>query len=135
MVLVHYHYHWSLNLLYNRNATIEIYADVSRNIMTTSMNETNTLLYKNIPLTLYSKGLNFLVCERWVGVGDRLLHIDPKFFFDHSSTSSTFCWAAQPWVLRAANWNCSHASIFSPTATRIPNRTPTDSSRLRHLVI
>ena len=48
----------------------------------TNFNErTNTLLYKNIPLTLYSKRLMLVVCERWVGDGDRLLHIDPKFFW------------------------------------------------------
>ena len=49
---------------------------------------TNTLLYKNIPLTLYSrkgcervaKGLMLVMRERWVGDGDRLQHIDPKFF-------------------------------------------------------
>ena len=39
-----------------------IHADVSRNIMTRFNEQTNTLLYKNIPLTLYSrKG-----CERVV---------------------------------------------------------------------
>ena len=45
----------------------------------TNFNErTKTLLYKDIPLTIYSKGLMLVVCERWVEDGDR--HIDPKFF-------------------------------------------------------
>ena len=73
----------------------------------------------------------FFVCERWVRDGDRLLHIDPKFFFDHSSTSSSFCWAAQPWVLRAASpqsASCSHASILSPTATAGSTTTNENSS-------
>ena len=69
----------------NKDADILLYthihADVSRSIRTISMNETNTLLYNNIPLTLYSKGLMFLVCERWVGDGGRLIHIDPKFLW------------------------------------------------------
>ena len=51
--------------------------------MTNFDERTNTLLYKNIPLTLYSKGLMLVVCERWVGDGDRLLHIDPKFFWPY----------------------------------------------------
>ena len=46
----------------------------------TNFNErTNTLLYKNIiSHTLFSKGLMLVVYERWVGDGDRLLHIDPQ---------------------------------------------------------
>ena len=35
---------------------------------------------------MFSKGLMFLVCERWVGDGDRLLHIDSSSS-GHSSTS------------------------------------------------
>ena len=52
--------------LLQRKLYTHIHVDVSRNIITTSMNErTNTLLYKkNIPLTLYSQK----VCER-VDVG------------------------------------------------------------------
>ena len=76
------------------------YINISGNIVNNNddFNErTNTLLYKNIPLTLYSKGLVLVVCERWVGDGDRLLHIDPKFFW-LSSTSSHPGWATQPWV-------------------------------------
>ena len=40
------------------------------------MNErTNTLLYKKyISHTLFLKGLMLVVCERWAGDGDRLLH-------------------------------------------------------------
>ena len=46
-----------------------------------------------------AKGLMLVMCERWVGDWDRLLHDDPKFS-DHRSTSSSFCWAAQPRSLR-----------------------------------
>ena len=58
---------------------------------------TNTLLYKNISHTLFSKVLMLVVCERWVGDGDRLLHIDPSSS-DHSSTSFSSWLSAQPWV-------------------------------------
>ena len=36
------------------------------------------------------------MCERWVGDGDRLQHIDPQVPLYYSSTSSFFCCAAQP---------------------------------------
>ena len=49
--------------------------------MTTSMNERTHFFIKIISLTLFSKGLMLVVCDRWVGDGDSLLHID------HSSTS------------------------------------------------
>ena len=41
----------------------------------------------NFILERVAKGLMLVVCERWVRDGDRLLHINPKLFFDHSSTS------------------------------------------------
>ena len=50
------------------------------------MNErTRFFIKKYISHTLFSKGLMFLVCERWVGDADRLLHNDPNSS-DHSST-------------------------------------------------
>ena len=53
----------------------------------TNFNErTNTHLYKIISHTLFSKGLMLVVCEIWVGDGDRVLHIDPSSS-GHSSTS------------------------------------------------
>ena len=53
------------------------------------MKNEHTSLEKNIPLTLYSRkgykrvaeGLMLVMCERWVGDGERLLHIDPKFLW------------------------------------------------------
>ena len=101
----------------------------------TNFNErTNTLLYKNISLTLYSKGLMLVVCERWVGDGDRLLHIDPKFFFDHSSTSfSSWLGLLNRGSLRTTSPQS--ASWFSrwhlvPQLTPTPTGTATDPSRL-----
>ena len=63
--------------------------NISRNIVNNNddFNERkNTLLHKNISHTLFSKVLRLVVCERWVGDGDRLLHFDPSSS-DHSSTS------------------------------------------------
>ena len=42
-----------------------------------------------------AKGLMLVMCERWVGNGTDC-HILTQSSFDHSSTSSSFCWAAQP---------------------------------------
>ena len=82
---------------------------------------TNSLLYKNISLTLYSqKGWCSVVCERWVGDGDRLLHIDPSSS-DHSSTSSSSwlgllnCGSLRAQSLLSAAG--SHAGILSPTGS------------------
>ena len=67
-------------MLYSR------YTNISRtqsNIMTNLKERTNTLLYKNISLTLYSwKGDAGCVWETRTDC-----YIDPQFFFDHSSTS------------------------------------------------
>ena len=63
----------------------------------------NTLLKKNIPLTLYSrKGCERVVCERWVGDGTDCSILTPSSS-DYSSTSFSFCWAAQSGVLRATS--------------------------------
>ena len=61
------------------------FVDVSRNIMKTSMNE-RTHFFRKIYLSHFilervAQGLMLVVCERWVGDGDRLPHIDPKFFW------------------------------------------------------
>ena len=54
--------------IHNTAARIHItYTNISGNIVNNHDNfneRTNTLLYKNIPLTLYSKPLMLVVCER-----------------------------------------------------------------------
>ena len=54
----------------------------------TNFNErTNKVLYKKYNLSHFIlERVMLLVCERWVGDGDRLVHIDPSSS-DHSSTS------------------------------------------------
>ena len=54
--------------------------------MTTSMNEQIHFLLKICLSHFIFERVLFLVCERWVGDGDRLLHTDTSSS-DHSSTS------------------------------------------------
>ena len=61
-----------------------IHADVSRNIMT-NFKEQRTDFFIKIYLSHFilervAKGLMLVMCEWWVGDGDRLPLIDPKFF-------------------------------------------------------
>ena len=96
----------------------------------TNFNErTNTLLYKNIPLTLYPrKGWCFLCVRDELETGTNF-YIDRKFFFDHSNTSFSSwlgCSTVGNWGPQALSLQAdSHAGILSPT----------DSSRPGHLVI
>ena len=89
--------------------------------MTNFKERTNTLLYNNIPLTLYSKGLMLVVCEMGVGDGDRLLHIDPTVLLNIAALLSHSGWAAQPWVLEVPSPQSGagsySAGILSSTAT------------------
>ena len=76
---------------------------------------TNTLLYKNIPLTLYSrngcervvKGLMLVMCERWVGDGHRLLYIDPQFFWRIAALLPHFagCSTVGHWGPKPSVWS------------------------------
>ena len=54
----------------------------------------------------------FLVCERWVGDGDRLLFW-PKVLLTIAALLPHLGWVAQPWVTAS----CSHAGILSPTGS------------------
>ena len=68
-------------------------------------NDERTDFFRKIYLSHFilervAKGLMFFMCERWVGDGTDCPILTPSSS-DHSSTSSSFCWAAQPWVLRA----------------------------------
>ena len=64
--------------------------------------ERNTVLLKNIPLTLYSKwlrkGYERLICERWVGDWTNCNILTPSSFV-FSSTSFSFCW-----LLNRGSW-------------------------------
>ena len=56
--------------------------------------------------TLFSKGLILVMCERWVGDGTDVNILTPSSS-DDSSTSSSFCWAAQPgsWGPKPSVWS------------------------------
>ena len=100
------------------------------------MNERTHFFIKNIPLTLYSRKGMFLVCERWVGDGDRLPHIDPKLFFRipagllnrGSLRAQALCLEL---VLTPLASYLQLKLELTPTATG----SRTDPSRLWHLVI
>ena len=78
---------------------IQIYVEIWSNIMTNFNERMNILLYENISLTLYSrKGLMLVVCERWVGGGDRLLFWPKVLLSTITALLSHSGWAAQPWV-------------------------------------
>ena len=74
-----------------------------------------------------------VVCERWVGDVDRLLHIDPKVLLTIAALLSLSSWAAQPWVTESPI-PLSGAGFHS-AGTLSPTGTGTDSSRRWHLVI
>ena len=64
------------------------------------------------------KGCESAVCERWVGDGTDCNILTPSSS-DYSSTSFSFCWAAQPGILRAQALSGSWFSL-PRTATRTP---------------
>ena len=72
-----------------------------------------------------------VVCERWVRDGDRLLHIDPKFFWPWQHFFLILAWVAQPWVTEGRKALSPQAVL---TLTSCPWLTPTptgtDSDRL-----
>ena len=65
---------------------------------------------EHTPLEKYTervaKGLMLVMCERWVGDGTDCYILTPSSS-DHSSTSSSFCWAAQPgfWGHKPSVWH------------------------------
>ena len=71
---------------------------------------------ENIPLTLYSKwlrkGYERVMCDRWVGDWTNWNILTPSSFV-FSSTSFSFCWAAQSGVLRAHSPLLGAGSLYS----------------------
>ena len=118
--------------------SIHIHAETYSPIMT---NE-HTSLEKYTSHTLFSKGLRNgcerVVCKRWVGDWTDCNILTPSSSV-FSSTSFSFCWAAQPGVLRAQAlcWelvlttsNCNSNSTNWPQLTRgAPRRLHLDWSR------
>ena len=82
----------------------------------------------------------FLVCERWVGGGDRLLHIDPKFFWPYQHFFLILAGLLNRGSLRAQSPMSAAGSQFHILFPTDSNSnwnwlTATDSSRLWQLVI
>ena len=89
----------------------------------TNFNEwTNTLLYKKYSSdTFFSKGLMLVVCERWVGDGDRLLHTDPSSSDQSNTSFSSWLGLLNRGSLRAQ-------SSLSAVGSRFGILSPTDSN-------
>ena len=91
----------NLYLLHSCNTytTIHIYMRKQN-----QQNDERTHFFRKIYLTLYSKGLRKgcerVMCERWVGDWTDCNILTPSSSV-FNSTSFSFCWAAQPGVLRA----------------------------------
>ena len=89
----------------------------------------NTLLYKNIPLTLYSKGLMLVVVSwRWRQTATYW----PKVLLTIAALLSHLGWAAQPWITEGpsplSGAGSHSASILSPTATGTDSLKPSVAS-------
>ena len=82
------------------------------------MNE-HTSLEKHTSHTLFSKGLMLVVCERWVGDGTDCNILTPSSF-DYSSTSFSFCWAAQSGVTEGRKPSFWSWFSLPRTATQTP---------------
>ena len=96
----------------------------------TNFNERmNTLLYKNISLTLYSRKGDVSCVWEVSGDKDGLLFW-PKFFLAHSRNSfSSWLGVAQPWV------TVDRKALSQQPGSQFGILSPTDSNRLGHLVI
>ena len=86
--------------IYNYAIHIQIYAEAKSKInIRTSMNERTHFLIKMYPshfiLERVAKGLTLVMCERWVGDGDRL---SPKVLLTMAALLSLPVWVVQPWV-------------------------------------
>ena len=117
-------------------AVIQLYTYTCGNIVNTIMTNEHTSLEKYTPLTLYPKwlrkGYERFMCERWVGDWTNCNILTPSSFV-FSSTSFSFCWAAQSGVLRTHSpllGAGSLYSILSPT-----NGLQTNWTCLSHWVI
>ena len=86
------------------------------------MNE-QTFLYKKIYLSHFIRKDWCCLCVRGELETETDCYILTQSSSDHSSTSSSFCWAAQPWVTEGpsplSRAGSHSASMLSPTATAI----------------
>ena len=86
---------WLIGMLYS-HIYIQIYRNIIKHNLRTSMNERTHFFIKNISLTLYSRK-DDVVCERWAGNRDRLLYW-PKVLLTIAALLSHPGWAAQPCI-------------------------------------
>ena len=97
--------------------------------MTNFNEQTNTLLYKNIiSHTLFLKGWCLLCVRDELETGTDC-YIDPKFFFNHSSTSFS------SWLGLFNHGSLRAQSPLSATDSQFGNLSPTKLNHPGHLVI
>ena len=82
-------------MLYRRNTNIS--RNIIKHNIRTSMNERIHFFIKIYLSHFILERVMFVVCERWVGNGDRLLYW-PKFFWPLQHFFLIMAWVAQPWV-------------------------------------
>ena len=70
-----------------------------------------------------------VVCEMWVRDGDRLLHIDPKFFRPKQHFFLILAGVAQPWITEGRKLSVWKLILTLASCPQL-SPTPTDSSRL-----
>ena len=114
-------------LLYSHIHLHNTSTNICRNIVNNNddFNErTNILLYKIYLSYFILERVMFLVCERWAGNGDRLLHINPSSS-DHSSTS----FSSWPGCSTVGHWGpkalCLPLALNSASCPQLTS-TPTD---------
>ena len=89
-------------MLYSHDTTIRIYIYIYIYGNKINNNDERTHFFrKNIPLTLHSKGLRKGYVWEVSWRRNRLQHIDPPVPLTIAALLFSFCWAAQPEVLRA----------------------------------
>ena len=107
---------------------ISKYMQKQNHTLYTNFNErTNTLLYKNISLTLNSWKGDVCCVRDWLET--RTDSYDPKFFFNHSSTSFS------SWLGLLNRGSLRAQSPLSPAGSHFGILSPTNSNRPGHLVI
>ena len=111
---------------------MQIYAEYI--LMQWIIKTSDTVLKKNIPLTLFER----FVCPRELETEQRLQHIDLPSPSGHRRVSFSFFWAAQPGAWGSSlTGTCSHSSIFSPTGLRtnwLPVFTELYNSSIAHSI-
>ena len=117
-------------MLYNHIQLHNTYTNICRNIVNNNddFNErTNTILYKNISLTLYSRKGWFSLCVRGELETGTDCYILTQVLLTIAALLSHLVWVGQPWVTEGRK---PPVCKLIQTLASCPQLAPTDSSRL-----